>query len=135
MFSLNKITLIGNTGNAPELQYGNSGNSYARFSLAVTESVKKDGGYEKVTTWFSCTMFGKQAETFSKLIGKGHKIFVEGRLKLEQYEKNGETKNTLSVMVSQIVILDKKETQEPEYREPIEYIPAKEENEIEPLPF
>lgn len=111
-YSLNKVQLIGNVGKDPELSYSTTGTAYSRFSLATTDSVKdKSGEWVKKTEWHNITIFGKVAETFSKLIKKGSKIFIEGKLTNSEYEKDGVKRSSYSILVSDmrdIVLLDGK---------------------------
>lgn len=115
-YSLNKVLLIGNVGKDPELQYSTIGTAYCKFSLATTERVKdKSGEWENQTQWFNIVMFGKVAETYSKLIAKGSKIFVEGKFKSDEYEKDGVKRQSFSIIVSDfnnVVLLDKKDSRE-----------------------
>lgn len=112
-YSLNKVQLIGNVGKDPELSYSTTGTAYSRFSLATTDRVKdKSGEWQNKTEWHNITIFGKTAETFSKLIKKGSKIFIEGKLTNSEYEKDGVKRNSYSILVSDmrdIVLLDKRE--------------------------
>jgi single-strand DNA-binding protein len=112
-YSLNKVQLIGNVGKDPELSYSTTGTAYSRFSLATTDRVKdKSGEWTNKTEWHNITIFGKTAETFSKLIKKGSKIFIEGKLTNSEYEKDGVKRNSYSILVSDmrdIVLLDKRE--------------------------
>lgn len=112
-YSLNKVQLIGNVGKDPELSYSTTGTAYSRFTLATTDSIKdKSGEWVKKTEWHNITIFGKVAETFSKLIKKGSKIFIEGKLTNSEYEKDGVKRYSYSILVSDmrdVVLLDKRE--------------------------
>jgi single-strand DNA-binding protein len=112
-YSLNKVQLIGNVGKDPELSYSSTGTAYSRFSLATTDRIKdKSGEWVNKTEWHNITIFGKVAETFSKLIKKGSKIFIEGKLTNNEFEKDGVKRYSYSILVSDmrdIVLLDKRE--------------------------
>ena len=88
MPGVNKVILIGNLGKDPEVRATQSGSQVANFSLATSE---KYNGQEK-TQWHNITCFSKQAEIAQKYLKKGSKIFVEGKLDYQQYEKDGQTK-------------------------------------------
>lgn len=91
MANLNKVMLIGNLTRDPELRQTPKGTAVAQFGLAVNRSFRgEDGQSREETTFVDLEAWGKQAETISKYMSKGRPIFVEGRLKLDQWEdKNG----------------------------------------------
>lgn len=97
--SFNKITIIGNLGRDPELRYTPQGNAVCNFSVATNEKKKdKAGDMQDVTTWFRITLWGKQAETASKYLTKGSPIYVEGRLRVEEWtDRDGGQRYTLEV--------------------------------------
>ena len=97
--SFNKIIIVGNLGRDPELRYTPQGTAVCNFSVATNEK-KKDKGGEMldVTTWFRVTLWNKQAETASKYLTKGSPIYVEGRLRVEEWnDRDGKTRYTLEV--------------------------------------
>lgn len=97
--SFNKITIVGNLGRDPELRYTPQGNAVCNFSVATNEKKKdKTGDMQDVTTWFRITLWGKQAETASKYLTKGSPIYVEGRLRVEEWtDRDGGQRYTLEV--------------------------------------
>lgn len=97
--SFNKIILVGNLGRDPELRYTAQGTPVCSFSLATNERRKnKDGDQEDVTTWFRVTMWGRQAETASQYLQKGGAVFIEGRLRVEEWtDRDGKPRHTLEV--------------------------------------
>lgn len=100
--SFNKITIIGNLGRDPELRYTPQGNAVCNFSVATNEKKKdKAGDMQDVTTWFRITLWGKQAETASKYLTKGSPIYVEGRLRVEEWtDRDGGQRYTLEVQAT-----------------------------------
>jgi single-strand DNA-binding protein len=108
MSSFNKIILVGNLGRDPELRYSPQGTAIASFSMATNERRKgKEGEAEDVTTWFRVTTFGKQAENVSKYLAKGRKVYVEGRLRDEEWtDKDKNPRHTLEVTASDVQFLD-----------------------------
>lgn len=89
-----KATIVGNLGRDPELKYTPQGKAVCSFSLAVNS--KEDGS--SVTTWVKITLWNKRAETASKYLVKGQSVYIEGRLKLDEWmDKEGNPKTTLSV--------------------------------------
>lgn len=100
--SFNKITIVGNLGRDPELRYTPQGNAVCNFSVATNEKRKdKAGELQDVTTWFRITLWGKQAENASKYLTKGSPIYVEGRLRVEEWtDRDGGQRYTLEVQAS-----------------------------------
>lgn len=100
--SFNKITIVGNLGRDPELRYTPQGNAVCNFSVATNEKKKdKAGDMQDVTTWFRITLWGKQAETASKYLTKGSPIYVEGRLRVEEWtDRDGGQRYTLEVQAT-----------------------------------
>ena len=85
----NLVILIGNLGKNPELR--NTGKTaVTNFSVATSETYKdSDGKQQKRTEWHNVAAFGKLGETVAKYLKKGSKVYVEGRLRTSNYEKEG----------------------------------------------
>lgn len=81
-----KITIVGNLGNNPEMRYMPDGTAVTAFSVATSNSYKdKDTGEKKQdTTWFRVSVWGKKGENANQYLSKGKKVLVEGRLKADQ---------------------------------------------------
>ena len=98
--SFNKIILVGNLGRDPELRYTPQGTPVCSFSLATNER-KKDrttGENQDLTTWFRVTLWGRQAETASQYLTKGRPVYIEGRLRVEEWtDRDGKARHTLEV--------------------------------------
>ncbi|HEX8457213.1 MAG TPA: single-stranded DNA-binding protein [Pyrinomonadaceae bacterium] len=97
--SFNKITLVGNLGRDPELRYTPQGTPVCSFTLATNERRKdRAGENQDVTTWFRVTLWGRQAETASQYLSKGRPVYIEGRLRVEEWtDKDGKQRHTLEV--------------------------------------
>ena len=97
--SFNKITIVGNLGKDPELRYTPQGNAVCNFSVATNEKRRDKGGdMQDVTTWFRITLWGKQAENASKYLTKGSPIYIEGRLRVDEWnDRDGKSRYTLDV--------------------------------------
>jgi single-strand DNA-binding protein len=100
--SFNKITVVGNLGRDPELNYTPQGNAVCNFSVATNEKRRdKSGESIDVTTWFRITLWGKQAENASKYLSKGSPVYIEGRLRVEEWsDKEGKSRYTLEVQAT-----------------------------------
>lgn len=97
--SFNKVTIVGNLGRDPELRYTPQGTPVTSFTMATTEKRKgKSGDREDITTWFKVTIWGRQAETASQYLTKGRQVYIEGRLRVEEWtDKDGKPRHTLEV--------------------------------------
>ena len=94
---LSKVMLIGNVGRDPEIRQTNSGDSFARFSLATNKVVKG----EKFTQWWDITIFdSKKAELAQTYLTRGSKVYIEGELNVREYQgKDGTAKTAIEVVV------------------------------------
>ena len=97
--SFNKITIVGNLGRDPELRYTPQGTPVCNFSIATNEKRRdKSGEMQDLTTWFRVTLWNKQAENASKYLTKGSPVYVEGRLRIEEWtDRDGNNRYTLEV--------------------------------------
>lgn len=84
--SFNKIIIVGNLGRDPETRHTPQGNVVCNFSVATSERRKgADGQLEETTTWFRVSVWGRQAELAQEYLTKGRQVYIEGRLRLEEY--------------------------------------------------
>lgn len=98
--SFNKIIIVGNLGRDPELRYTPQGTPVCSFTLATNERRKNrdTGDNDDLTTWFRVTLWGKQAETASQYLSKGRPVYIEGRLRVEEWtDRDGKERHTLEV--------------------------------------
>ena len=106
----NKVQLIGNLGNNPEIITLESGKKVAKFSIATNENYKNAKG-EKVTDtqWHNVVAWNKTAEIIEKYLEKGNEIAVEGKLTSRSYEtKEGEKRYITEVVCNEILMLGAK---------------------------
>ncbi len=102
-YSVNKVILLGNAGKDPELRYTQSGKAVARFSMATSEK-GKDG--QDRTEWHNITAWDKLAELVNRLVTKGGKVYVEGRLQTREYtDKSGQRRWSTEVVAREMVFL------------------------------
>jgi len=99
MASLNKVIIIGNVGNDPEVRYLDGGSVVAKFSVATNERyTTRTGEQVESTEWFRVEVWNDQAKTIEKYVRKGQQIYVEGRLRTETYtDREGKEKFSLGV--------------------------------------
>ncbi|MBW3552373.1 MAG: single-stranded DNA-binding protein [Gemmatimonadetes bacterium] len=103
--SVNKLILVGNVGRDPEIQTTSNGNKVAHFSLATSRRIPRDSGFEERTEWHRLTVWGKLAELAEEYIRKGDRLYIEGRMQYDSYERNGVTIPTSEVNVRELVML------------------------------
>lgn len=111
MKGLNRVTLIGNLGKDPEMQFLEGNIAVAKFTLATTESYKdKTGKLVSQTEWHSIVLWRGLAEMAQKYLHKGSHVFIEGRLKYRTWEdKEGQKKMAADIVADNLILLDKKE--------------------------
>ncbi|WP_128543198.1 single-stranded DNA-binding protein [Larkinella soli] len=99
MASMNKVILIGNVGNDPEVRYLDGGSVVARFSVATNERyTTRSGEQVDQTEWFRVEVWNDQAKIIEKYVKKGNQIYVEGRLRTETYnDREGKERFSLTV--------------------------------------
>ncbi len=111
MYALkNKVQLIGNLGNAPEIKRTEGGKKLARFSMATNESYRNTKG-EKVTEtqWHTLVAWGKVADIAEKFLVKGSEVAIEGKLINRNYtDKEGIKKYVTEVQVAEVLLLGEK---------------------------
>jgi single-strand DNA-binding protein len=105
--SFNKITIVGYLGRDPELRYTPQGTALCKMSIATTEKRKNvTGESEEHTTWFRVTAWGRQAELANEYLAKGRQVYVEGRLRLEEYtDREGQKRFSAEVSATEIQFL------------------------------
>lgn len=110
MASFNKIVIVGYLGRDPEIRYTPQGTAVCNFSIATTEKRKdKAGEMQDITTWFKVVVWGKQAEVANQYLSKGRQVYVEGRLRLEEYiDREGNKRQSLEVNATDIQFLTPK---------------------------
>ncbi|NRA92277.1 MAG: single-stranded DNA-binding protein [Psychroserpens sp.] len=105
----NKVQLIGNLGNDPEIVNLDSGKTLAKFSIATNESYKNAEG-EKVTDtqWHNVIAWGKTAEIIEKFVTKGKEIAIEGKLTTRAWDdKDGNKRYTTEIVCNELLLLGK----------------------------
>jgi single-strand DNA-binding protein len=103
----NKVQLIGNLGQAPEIISFENGNKLAKLTIATNESYKNAQG-EKVDAvqWHHAIAWGKQAEILEKYTDKGQEIAIEGKLMTRTYEtKDGEKRSKTEIQINEFLFL------------------------------
>lgn len=101
--SINHVTLLGNVGTDPEVREAN-GTKVARFRMAVSRKwTDKEGQRQEEVSWFGIKCFGQAASYVEQYIGKGMRLCLEGSLKEERWEKDGQKHSMVFVYAHQLV--------------------------------
>ncbi|HVZ48836.1 MAG TPA: single-stranded DNA-binding protein [Gemmatimonadaceae bacterium] len=111
--SLNKVTLIGNLGNDPEIRTTSGGNKVAQFSLATSRQWNSASGEkQEKTEWHKCVAWNQGsrgtglADIIERYVRKGDKLYVEGRIEYRQYQdKENQTRYVTEINVREIILL------------------------------
>jgi len=104
---INKAIIIGNLGKDPEVRYSQTGGAIASFSIATTETWKKqDGTKEEKTEWHKIVAFGRLAEICGEYLSKGSKVYLEGKIQTRKWEnKDGVTQYTTEIVAREMKML------------------------------
>ncbi len=108
MSSVNKVILIGNVGNDPEVRYLDRGVAIANFNLATTERgyIMQNGTQvPDRTEWHNIVLFRNLAEWSERYLRKGMKIYVEGKLQTRRWEKDGQQRQRTEIVAENIQVL------------------------------
>lgn len=103
----NRVALIGNLGQDPEIKTTETGKKFTHFTLATNDSFRNtEGQIVKETTWHNIVAWNGLAETAEKFLKKGKEVAVEGRIVYRTYEdKKGITKNATDIVLTEILLL------------------------------
>jgi single-strand DNA-binding protein len=102
MKSVNRVTLMGAVGKDPEIRHSQQGLCIASFSLATS---KKQKDKDPVTQWHNIVAFGKTGELVESYVTKGSKLYIEGELQYQEYEKDGEKRYATKIVINDMSFL------------------------------
>jgi single-strand DNA-binding protein len=108
MASVNKVILIGNLGNDPEVRYLPSGDAVANISLATTDKYKDkaSGEMKEATEWHRVAFFGRLAEIVNEYLKKGASVYIEGRIRTRKYQaQDGTDRYSTEIIAEQMKML------------------------------
>ena len=118
--SVNKVILVGNLGQDPELRTTQSGVSVATISIATSEAYKdKAGEWQSNTEWHRVNLWDYMADSAQKNLKKGSKVYVEGKLQTKSYEKDGITRYVTDIRATSLILLDPSENKGEYERKPV----------------
>lgn len=109
--SINRVCISGNLTRDPELRSTAGGTSVMGFGVAVNERRKnaQTGEWEDYPNFVDCTLFGKRAEALEQYLSKGTKVAVEGRLRYSSWEKDGQRRSKLGVIVEEVELMSRRD--------------------------
>jgi single-strand DNA-binding protein len=110
---VNKVILVGNVGDAPEVKAMNNGKSVCSFSVATSEEWinKNTGNQDKRTEWHRCVAYEKSAEILGKYLEKGSKVYIEGKLQTRSWEQDGIKRYATEIIVEEFQFLSEKKAE------------------------
>jgi single-strand DNA-binding protein len=139
MASFNRVILVGNLTRDPELRYIPSGTAVSDIGLAVNDRVKRGDQWVEEPVFVDITLWGRTAEIANEYLSKGSPVLIEGRLKLDRWEKDGQKHSKLKVIGERLQMLGAREAgrgagrgsrggqgagDEPQYDDSEQYMPA-----------
>ena len=137
MASYNRVVLVGNLTRDPELRYIPSGTAVSDIGLAVNDRVKRGDQWVDEATFVDITLWGRTAEIANEYLSKGSPVLIEGRLKLDRWEKDGQKHSKLKVVGERMQMLGSREGgrgagprradsggEQPQYDDSEQYMPA-----------
>ncbi len=112
---VNKVILVGNVGNDPEVRYMPNGNAVANISIATSDSWKdkNTGEQQERTEWHRVVFFNRLAEIVEQYVKKGSKLYIEGRLQTRSWEQDGVKRYTTEIVSNEMQMLDSRGSASP----------------------
>jgi len=105
---INKVILVGNLGNDPEVRYANNGSAIANISVATTDSWKdkNTGEQQERTEWHRVVMFNRLGEIAGEYLKKGSQVYIEGRLQTRKWQdQSGQDRYTTEIVANEMQML------------------------------
>lgn len=105
---INKVIIVGNLGNDPEIRYAQNGNAIANLSVATSETWKDQQGQpQEKTEWHRIVMYRRLAEIAGEYLKKGSKIYIEGKLQTRKWQdQSGNDRYTTEIVANELQMLD-----------------------------
>ena len=107
--SINRVNISGNITREPDLRHTAGGTAVLGFGIAVNDRRRnpQTGDWEDYPNFIDCTMFGARAEAVSRYLQKGSKVAIEGKLRYSSWERDGQRRSKLEVIVDEIEFMSK----------------------------
>lgn len=110
MASYNRVVLVGNLTRDVELRYTPSGTAVTDIALAVNERIKRNEQWVDEVHFFDITLWGRTAEVAGEYLSKGSSVLIEGRLKLDRWEQDGQKRSKIKIVGEKMQMLSGKGT-------------------------
>ena len=109
--SINRVIISGNLTRDPELRRTQSGMAIMSFGVAVNDRRRNQqtGEWEDYANFVDCTMFGNRAESLSNYLSKGTKVAIEGKLRWSQWERDGQKRSKIEVIVDEVDFMSQRQ--------------------------
>lgn len=112
--SINRVNISGNLTRDSELRAANNGTAILNFSVAVNDRRKNASGeWEDVPNYVDCVVFGTRATALHRMLKKGTKVAIEGKLRWSSWEKDGQRRSKLEVIVDELELMNAPKQAEP----------------------
>lgn len=118
--SINNVTISGNLTRDPELR-NTATSPVLSFSVAVNERVNENGEWKDRPNFIDCVMFGNRAESLSRIMAKGMKVAVSGKLRWSQWEKDGKKRSKVEVVANEVELMRREQQAATSYDESIPF--------------
>ena len=107
--SINRVVISGNLTRDPELRRTQSGMAILSMGVAVNDRRRNSqtGEWEDYANFIDCTMFGNRAESLSNILSKGTKVAIEGKLRWSQWERDGQKRSKIEVVVDEVELMSR----------------------------
>ena len=111
--SINRVNISGNLTRDPEVRMTSGGTQVLSFGVAVNDRRRnpQTGEWEDYPNFVDCTMFGSRAEAVSRYLAKGSKVAIEGKLRYSSWERDGQRRSKLEVIVDEIEFMSRGQQQ------------------------
>lgn len=126
---MNSVNLIGNLTRDVELRYTPAGTAVADVGIAINERVKRGNDWVDDTSFIDVTVFGRPAEVLALYASKGSQVGIDGRLKQDRWEQDGQKRSKVKVIANRVVLCGSKRDNS-EYQKPAEPVAAVPDDEI-----
>jgi single-strand DNA-binding protein len=117
---INKVILLGNVGADPEVRHINEELQVARFTLATSDSYKKDGERITQTEWHNIVAWRGLSKVVEQYVKKGTQLYIEGKITTRSYEKDGQTKYFTEIVANELKMIGRKSDSQEGYQTPQE---------------
>jgi single-strand DNA-binding protein len=105
MTDLNRVVLVGRLTRDAEMKFTPSGQAVSRLSIAVNRSRKVGDQWEEAVSFFDATLWGRSAESLNQYLVKGKQIAIDGELKQDRWEQDGQKRSKIEIVVTNIQLL------------------------------